>query len=95
MTVPRRQFLTAGALLGVGAVGLSACGSSRTTDSSAITSGGSADTKFTVAQTQATLTDFLDQQGYRPIAAAPLITGIDYNGGLRLGLCGATVGPGR
>lgn len=83
MTVPRRRFLTTGALLGAGAVGLSACAGSRTADSSATASGDSAGTTFSVAQTQAALTDFLNQQGYRPTVPAPLITGIDYNGGLR------------
>lgn len=83
MKVSRRRFLAAGALLSAGSAGLSACATSGKTDSSATTSAGSAGANFSVAQTQATLTDFLNQQGYSPTAAASLITGIDYNGGLR------------
>lgn len=81
VTISRRQFVGSGVVAGVGAGLLAACGPDDSR--SAPTSTTPASTAPGPAGEPVDFERFLAGRGYTAVPAAPLITGSDFNGGLR------------
>jgi rhodanese-related sulfurtransferase len=79
MTVSRRKFFGASAAVGVSAGLLAACGPSDKSESGTKESGSASSTTAAPGSFET----FLQGKGYSAVAAAPLISGASFNGGLR------------
>ena len=80
MTISRRRFVGTGVAAGLGAGLLAACSS---TDQTSSASTATSTTAATNPLQPATFQQFLTQRGYTEAPASPLITGDEFNGGLR------------